>query len=137
MAPAAIQPVLTSPWCVQNGCTVDKTWALKSGGENWSIKATSDEHAIVEAQTLNGELAGAGLMLTAGGHAAGAATLESLQRYARGIVGDCKGADAYLAKQYAVEREGVMEAPAHRCGPWQMRAAKVSPDFNLSIDRGS
>jgi hypothetical protein len=135
---AAIRLVLDGAWCKANGCTLEKRWPLRTGGENWSIVSSADDHAAVEAQTTDGHLAGAGIVLAAGGgRKPGQATLASLQTYARAITGECPGADEYIAKHYTRSVSGVMEAPLHPCGAWQLRAGRVGIDFTVSIDKGS
>jgi hypothetical protein len=128
--------VARSAWCVEHQCRPETPFTVtKSGVVNHPFTLPPGENALVEVQTRDTVLLGAGLMLWNAGHTAGPKTQASLASFARGLVGDCAGVEQHVQAQYLVTAEAVGAAPPVDCGPWTVRAGRLPGGFFVSVDR--
>lgn len=124
-----------STWCVQHGCTASAPIPMDSGKTNHPYTMPPSEYAMVEVQTRDTLLVGAGLMLWSEKHSEGPSTEESLVTFARSVVGDCPPATSHIKSNYTTVVSGVMTAAAVTCGPWAVRTGKLERGFYVSVDR--
>lgn len=124
-----------SPWCVQHGCVASAPIAMDSGKTNHPYTMPPSEYAMVEVQTRDTLLVGAGLMLWSEKHSEGAATEEALVTFAKTVVGDCEPATNHIKANYTTAASGVLTAPSVACGPWAVRTGKLERGFYVSVDR--
>ncbi len=124
-----------SPWCVKHACTPSAPIAMDSGRTNHPFTMPPSEYAMVEVQTRDTLLLGAGLMLWSEKHEAGPVTAESLVSFAQTIVGDCAAASAHIKAEYATPATGVLTAPPVVCGGWAVRSGRLERGFYVSVDR--
>jgi hypothetical protein len=127
--------VARSPWCVEHKCKAETPFPLTSGGANHPFSLPASESALVEAQTRDSVLIGAGLMLWRVGHTAGPKTVASLASFASGIVGDCPAARQQIAAQHDVAADDVMKPAPVTCGEWDVRSGRMPNGFFVSVDR--
>lgn len=133
--PKGADIVGTSTWCVQHGCAPSAPIAMDSGKTNHPFMLPPAEYAMVEAQTRDSALIGAGLMLWNERHASGPTTEESLASFATSIVGECPAATRHIKANYTATVSAVMSAPAVACDAWSVRAGHHDRGFFVSVDR--
>ncbi len=124
-----------SPWCVQHGCVASAPIAMDSGRTNHPYTMPPSEYAMVEVQTRDTLLVGAGLMLWSEKHSEGASTEDALVTFAKTVVGDCEPATNHIKTNYTTAATGVLTAPSVACGPWAVRTGKLERGFYVSVDR--
>lgn len=133
--PKGADIVGTSAWCVQHGCTPSAPIPMDSGKTNHPFTMPPAEYAMVEAQTRDAALIGAGLMLWNERHSSGAKTEASLASFAQSIVGACPAASQHIKLNYEIPAAAVLTAPAVACGAWSVRTGHLERGFYVSVDR--
>lgn len=108
---------------------------MDSGKLNHPFTMPPAEYAMVEAQTRDSVLVGAGLMLWNERHTSGAKTEQTLASFATSIVGNCPAAMEHIKTNYETVATSALAAPAVSCGAWSVRSGHLERGFYVSVDR--
>ncbi len=123
-----------SQFCTQYACRADGEVELQGGGLSRAYRVRGDEAVLIE---LKAEELG---LFSASIGQYGQRDLrpdfrELATEFFTSAIGNCRAVNRALAYDLTRRLSAVMEARAHRCGPWEVRAGRVLTDYIITAER--
>jgi len=139
----SLQDFEGTPFCQMLGCRRKDHWALRGGGTNYTYDLPSVAGASIEVSAEDSRVFSAGLTLY-DRDMDPARSYQAILRpgdralakaFVRSILGsNCTAADGAVRANLVTSFHQIMQAPAARCGQWEVRAGQVS-DPIVTLDR--
>ena len=123
-----------SPFCKHYACRASGERELQEGGLSRAYRVRGSDSVLIELQTWRAGLFSVSIGLY--GQEELPSDFEDLAtEFFASALGDCHAARMALHYDLTRPLSDLIEARPRRCGPWEVRAGRVGPDYVIRVER--